>query len=99
MASDTDILVLLMFHWKLGMQLYMFADVGRNRESERSMVKIEDLVEVTGDTITSHILFINARSGCDTTSPIYGQGILFSQNFDYSSFQRELKEKVQSKTF
>ena len=80
-ASDTDILVLLMFHWKLEMQLYIFADVGGNRDSERSMWKIEDLVEAIGDTITSHILFIHAWSGCDTTSAIYGQGILCSLLF------------------
>ena len=85
-ASDTDILVLLMFHWKLGMQLYMFADVGGNRDIERSMWKIEDLVEATGDTITSHILFIHAWSGCDTTSAIYGQGILCSPLFPAMSY-------------
>ena len=64
-----------MFHWKLGMQLYMSADADRNRGSERSMLKIEDLVEVIGDT--NHILFIHAWSDCDTTTAIYGQGILF----------------------
>ena len=74
-ASDTDILVLFMFHWKPKMKLYMLTDVSKKRESERSIWKIENLVEACGDIITSHILFIHAWSGCDTTSATYGQGV------------------------
>ena len=76
-ASDTNILVLLMFHWKPGMNLYMLADASRKGEGEKSIWKIEDLVESCGDIIIRHILFIHAYSGCDTTSAIYGQGINF----------------------
>ena len=72
-AADTDILVLLMFHWKNGMNLYMLSDVPSNK-GDKEMWKIEDLVISAGDVITSHILFIHAWSGCDTTSALYGQG-------------------------
>ena len=73
-AMSADILVLLMFHWKPKMKLYTLTDVSKKRESERNIWKIEDLVKACGDIITSHILFIHAWSGCDTTSDTYGQG-------------------------
>ena len=72
-AADTDILVLLMFHWKNGMNLYMLSDVPSNK-GDKEMWKIEDSVISAGDVITSHILFIHAWSGCDSTSALYGQG-------------------------
>ena len=72
-AADTDVLVLLMFHWKNGMNLYMLSDVPSNKEAKQ-VWKIEDLVISAGDVIASHILFIHAWSGCDTTSALYGQG-------------------------
>lgn len=74
-AADTDILVLLMFHWKNGMHLYLLSDAPSNKE-DKEMWRIEDLVKSTGDVITSHILFIHAWSGCDTTSALFGQGKL-----------------------
>ena len=73
-AADTDILVLLMFHWKNGMHLYMLSDA--SNKGDKEIWKIEDLVKSTGDVITSHILFIHAWSGCDTTSALFGQGNL-----------------------
>ena len=36
--------------------------------------KIRDLNAKAGETIISHLLFLHAWSGCDTTSATYGQG-------------------------
>ena len=36
--------------------------------------RICDLVTKAGDVITSHLLFLHAWSGCDTTSATFGQG-------------------------
>ena len=73
-ASDTDILVLLMFHWKEGMNMYMLAETPNRKDVDREFWKIENLVKEAGEVATSHILFIHAWSGCDTTSALYGQG-------------------------
>ena len=56
------------------MHLYMLSEASNKGGNE--IWKIEDLVKSTGDVITSHILFIHAWSGCDTTSAMFGQGNL-----------------------
>ena len=70
-ADDTDVLVLLMYHWKPNM-----ADVYSLSEVRKNMLvwKIRDLVTKAGQVITSHFLFLHAWSGCDTTSAIFGHG-------------------------
>ena len=65
-TEDTDILVLLMHHWKDRM-----ADVYFRSESNKKQPKlwrIHDLVTKAGNLVTSNLLFIHAWSGCDTTS-------------------------------
>jgi len=52
------------------------------------MWKIQDIVESTGELLTSYILFIHAWSGCDTTSPTYGQG----KTFLLKKFNKESEE-------
>ena len=64
-ASDTDILVLLVFHWKEGMNIYMFAKTPNKKDVDRQFWKIENLVKEAGEVVTSYILFIHAWSGCD----------------------------------
>ena len=73
-ASDTNILVLLMFHWKEGMSIYMLVETPNKKDVDREFWKLENLVKEAGEVVTSHILFIHAWSGCDITSTIYGQG-------------------------
>jgi len=50
--------------------------------------KIQDIIESTGELLTSHILFIHAWSGCDTTSATYGQG----KTFLLKKFNKESEE-------
>ncbi len=70
-ADDTDVLVLLMYHWKQSMaSIYFLSEAGKNTK----IWKISDLVERAGPIITSHLLFLHAWSGCDTTSATFGQG-------------------------
>ena len=38
------------------------------------MWRICDLIAKAGTLVTSHLLFIHAWSGCDTTSATFGQG-------------------------
>ena len=73
-ASDTNIQVLLVFHWKEGMSIYMLVETPNKKDVDREFWKLENLVKEAGEVVTSHILFIHAWSGCDTKSTIYGQG-------------------------
>ena len=72
MADDTDILVLLIYHWKINMATVYFKS-----EAKKTMWKVQDLIANAGELLTSHILFIHAWSGCDTTSATFGQGKTF----------------------
>ncbi len=65
--DDTDVLVLLMHHWKQNMaDIYFFSAAG--------IWRIGDLVGQAGPMVTAHLLFLHAWSGCDTTSATLGQG-------------------------
>ena len=70
--SDTDILVLLIFHWEAGMKITMSPDT--NKKGEEKQWNIEDVVNDVGEAVSKHILFMHAWTGCDTTSSIYGKG-------------------------
>ena len=70
-VDDTDVLVLLMYHWKQNMaDIYFFSEAGKKLKIWR----ISDLVGQAGPLVTSHLLFLHAWSGCDTTSATFGQG-------------------------
>lgn len=71
-ADVADVLVLLMYHWKENM-----ADIYFQSEAKKKGLmawKIRDLITKAGKLVVSHLLFIHAWSGCDTTSATFGQG-------------------------
>ena len=59
-AGDTDILVLLMFHWKEGMNIYMLTETPNKKDVDCQFWKIGNLVKETGEVVPSHILFVHA---------------------------------------
>lgn len=71
--------MVLKFHWEKGMKIYMLVDASKRKDGVKELWKIKDLAKATGDVITSHILFIHAWSGCDTTFAMYGLD-KFSEN-------------------
>lgn len=74
-ADDTDVLVLLIYHWKQDMaDIYFQSEAKKSRKKGLIAWKIRDLVSKTGEVVTTHLLFIHAWSGCDTTSATFGQG-------------------------
>ena len=82
-ADDTDILVLLIYHWKINMAILYFKS-----EAKKMMWKVQDLRATAGKSLTSHIHFIHAWSGCDTTSATFGQGRTFlPKNFHGKGFE------------
>ena len=71
-SDDTDILVLLIYHWKISMATVYF-----KKEAKKMMWRVQDLIANAGELLTSHILFVHTWSGCDTTSATFGQGKTF----------------------
>ena len=70
-ADDTDVLVLLMYHWKQNMSsTYFLSEAGKSL----NIWRISDLVGQAGPIVTSYLLFLHAWSGCDTISTTFGQG-------------------------
>ena len=70
-ADDTDVFVLLVYHWKQTMADFFFrTEAGKNLKIWR----ISDVVDQAGPIVTSHLLFLHAWCGCDTTSATFGQG-------------------------
>ena len=67
-ADDTDIAVMLLYHWKETMMDIIFYQQRMNRGW--SMKTVSPSI----NTIKDHLLFIHAMSGCDTTSAAFGKG-------------------------
>ena len=68
-TDDTDVLVLLMYHWKQNMaDVYFLSEVKKNI----MLWKFNDIVAKADQLITSHLLFLHAWSGYDTTSATFG---------------------------
>ena len=71
-ADDTDILVLLMYHWNSSMNDIQFATKKKvDKINVPVQYSIKHLVE--NQPHTRHLLFAHAWGGCDTTSAIHNQ--------------------------
>ena len=74
-ADDTDILVLLLFHWNADM-----ADIhlrSECKEEQKIPLKLSDIREAakhSEQTVLPHLLAIHGWGGCDTTSVVFGHG-------------------------
>ena len=66
-VNDTDILVMLMYHWEDGLQTC----ICREKHPER---RVRNIWKALNPIIKRHILFAHAWLGCDTTSHYYGYG-------------------------
>ena len=74
-ADDTDVLILLMYHWKESMaDVYFISEPKKSQKRGLQVWRIYDLISKAGKLLTSHLLFIHAWSGCDTTSATFGMG-------------------------
>ena len=67
-ADDTDIAVILVYHWKNNM-----TDVCFLQEQWSKAWSVKD-ASSRNKVIKEHIFFFHAWSGCDTTSSVFGKG-------------------------
>jgi hypothetical protein len=70
-ADDTDVLILLPYHWMSTMAEVFMKRQARGRYSGTLMC-IKLLQDVVGLAIVRRLLVIHAISGCDTTSAVFG---------------------------
>ena len=68
-ADDTDISVLLLHHWHVG----LYDITVTSRRSNKSW-SIKECKEALPAHIQQIVLFLHAFTGCDTTSAIFGVG-------------------------
>lgn len=74
-ADDTDILVMLIYHFKLEMfDMFMLSDMPQRR-SRQVVFPILTLC-LLHNKYVSQLLVIHAFSECDTTSALFGQRVL-----------------------
>ena len=72
-AKDTDVLIMLVYHWRNGMD-----DIFIRKESRPGeMISVKEAISSIPVVIQRHILLIHAWSGCDTTSATFGHGKLY----------------------
>ena len=73
-ADDTDVLILLIYHWQSNMADIYFHSEVKKSQKKSLVLKICDIICKVGQVITDNILFLHAWSGCDTTSATFGHG-------------------------
>ena len=94
-AEDTDILVLLMYHWNMSMADIYLKSEARSQKKEFHLWKIQDLVATAGDVVISNLLFIHAWSGSDTPCATFGHGkILFLKKMRESAELQEISKII-----
>ncbi|KAK6192248.1 hypothetical protein SNE40_003750 [Patella caerulea] len=84
-ANDTDILIMLLYHWKPGMDIKIRMYSTKTVE----MYSIKTICDNLAESTRKNLLFTHAFTGCDTTSGIFGLG----KNVIYKSLDSNDKLK------
>ena len=74
-ANDTDVLVLLVYHFTPPLNnVYLHSEVSTRNSNRTTLWSIRDIRSAIGENAARQLLVIHAISGCDSTSCLYGQG-------------------------
>ena len=73
-GDDTDLLILLCYHASLDSHSIFFRPEPKKTTKNPRICDIKAVKEQLGPEVCSHILFLHAVLGCDTTSRLYGIG-------------------------
>ena len=74
-ADDTDILVLLLFHWNADMaDIHLRSECKQAQKIPLKLIDIREAGKHSEQTVVPHILAIHAWGGCDTTPAVFGHG-------------------------
>ncbi|KAJ8377274.1 hypothetical protein AAFF_G00261830 [Aldrovandia affinis] len=72
--DDTDLLILLIYHANLKSHNLFFTPEPKKSTKKPRVWNIKAVKQQLGPSVCTHILFIHAIAGCDTTSRLYGIG-------------------------
>jgi hypothetical protein len=75
-ADDTDIMIMLIYHFKSDMPDIFFVSEAKKRKiiTQPEPVNIRAVQDKLGLNVCKLLLLIHAMGGCDTTSAVYGMG-------------------------
>ena len=74
-SDDTDILVLLLFHWNADIaDIHLRSERKKAQKIPLMLMDIREAAKHSVQTVPPHILAIHAWGGCDTTSAVFGHG-------------------------
>jgi 5'-3' exonuclease len=74
-ADDTDVLVLLVHHFKPQFSdIFMLSQVSKRRSGRTLVMPIRIIRSTVGDAVACQLPVIHAISGCDSTSAMFGMG-------------------------
>ena len=74
-TDDTDVLVLLLYHFREEMSdIIMMSEMARKRTARKALSPIREIRNNVGQRAVNQLLVIHAISGCDSTSAMYGHG-------------------------
>jgi hypothetical protein len=75
-ADDTDVLILLLYHWTSNMvDIHFRSEASKVKGSHGvKIINIRSVVNDLNQSILGNLLAIHAWGGCDTTSAIFGHG-------------------------
>ena len=73
-GDDTDLLILLCYHASLDSHSILFRPEPKKTTKNPRLWDIKAVKKQLGPEVCSHILFLHAVLGCDTTSRLYGIG-------------------------
>ena len=90
-ANDTDIILMLVFHWKQDMaEISVHSSVGSQGKKKLKVFNVKEASEMLDMDIKHLLLFVHAFGGCDTTSAIFDKG--------KSAVKKLLDKSVEAKT-
>src|SRR6218665_19439 len=74
-ANDTDVLVLLTYHFRSAMaDIVLRSEITKRGSPKVELIPTRAIQDSIGDAAAKQILVAHAISGCDTTSCLYGLG-------------------------
>lgn len=74
-AYDTEILVLLLYHFSNDMaDIYLLSESKQSRRKLKKLISIRELAEKTSRGVLQNLLLIHPCGGCDSTSAVCGHG-------------------------
>jgi len=74
-ADDTDVLVLLIYHFKSEMaDIYMLSEITRRHSPRTAITPVSVIRAAIGEKAASQLLVAHAISECDSTSGLFGHG-------------------------